>query len=540
MSLAALVEQVRPDEVYNLGAQSHVRVSFDQPHYTADVTGLGVLRLLEAVRRLARSHPVRFYQASSAEVFGSAPPPQRLDTPFHPRSPYGCAKLYAHWQTVNYREAYGLFACSGILFNHESPRRGESFVTRKITLGAARIKEGLQEGLVLGNLDASRDWGFAGDYVRAMWMMLQRDEPEDYIVATGRTHTIREFLDLAFGMLDLDYRDFVALDPRYTRPSEVDVLRGDPSKARRELGWVPEVDLPGLVRMMVEHDLERARRERFARCAVTRPGDPSCHPTQGCAAKSPYRHGFCRGGRYHADMTRQNGHDPCSAGKEVDHGRKSRDSVVAGGIVPSVCPSRKRPLSRSATIPARSEAPTEALVEIAQHPSDVTQLGRIQQVIEGLGEVIYRFVRPLPQFLIHRRVPLSGQSASIDHPSSLNGPSLDPHCRRRSPRRSPCLADRRLSPAIGLRAALAWRQMPVECGSRDPERGTDVTYGITYILVEGPSESQLLLIEYPWSPPASSASPRRLQARVPPRWSSRQFCDPAGESPVVLIARSNT
>ena len=227
-----LMEQVRPDEVYNLGAQSHVRVSFDQPLYTADVVGLGTLRILEAVRHLNRSQPVKFYQASSSEMFGSAPPPQTMDTPFHPRSPYACAKLYGHWQTVNYREAYGLFACSGILFNHESPRRGESFVTRKITLGATRIKEGLQKKLVMGNLDAKRDWGFAGDYVRAMWMMLQQDKPDDYIVATGETYSVREFLEMAFSMLDLDYRDFVEFDPRYTRPSEVDVLLGDPTKAR--------------------------------------------------------------------------------------------------------------------------------------------------------------------------------------------------------------------------------------------------------------------------------------------------------------------
>ena len=197
-SLSMVMEQVRPDEVYNLGAQSHVRVSFDQPLYTADVVGLGTLRLLEAVRQLNRVQPVKFYQASSSEMYGSAPPPQGLDTPFHPRSPYACAKLYAHWQTINYREAYGMFACSGILFNHESPRRGESFVTRKVTLGATRIKEGLQKKLVMGNLDAKRDWGFAGDYVRAMWMMLQQDKPEDYVVATGETHSVREFLELAF------------------------------------------------------------------------------------------------------------------------------------------------------------------------------------------------------------------------------------------------------------------------------------------------------------------------------------------------------
>ena len=263
-SLAGVMELIRPDEVYNLGAQSHVRVSFDQPLYTADVVGLGTLRLLEATRQLNKSQPVRFYQASSSEMYGSAAPPQGPDTPFHPRSPYSCAKLYAHWQTINYREAYGMFACSGILFNHESPRRGESFVTRKITLGATRIKEGLQRKLVMGNLDSKRDWGFAGDYVRAMWMMLQQDDPDDYIVATGVTYSIHEFAEMAFSMLDLDYRDFIVFDPKYTRPSEVDILLGDPSKAKAKLGWEPEVDLPGLVRMMVEHDLEMARREKFA------------------------------------------------------------------------------------------------------------------------------------------------------------------------------------------------------------------------------------------------------------------------------------
>ncbi len=263
-SLAWVLEQVRPDEVYNLGAQSHVRVSFDQPLYTADVVGLGTLRLLEAVRHLARSHAVRYYQASSSEMYGAAPPPQGLDTPFHPRSPYACAKLYAHWQTVNYREAYGLFACSGILFNHESPRRGESFVTRKITLGVARIKEGLQRKLVLGNLDAKRDWGFAGDYVRAMWMMLQQDRPDDYVVAMGETHSVREFLELAFSQLGLDWRNFVEFNSKYTRPSEVDMLLGDATKARKVLGWRPEVNFPGLVKMMIEHDLELAKREKFA------------------------------------------------------------------------------------------------------------------------------------------------------------------------------------------------------------------------------------------------------------------------------------
>ena len=263
-SLATLMEQVRPDEVYNLGAQSHVRVSFDQPLYTADVVGLGTLRLLEAVRHLGKSQPVRFYQASSSEMYGSAAPPQGLETPFHPRSPYACAKLYGHWQTVNYREAYGMYACSGILFNHESPRRGESFVTRKITLGATRIKEGLQKKLVMGNLDAKRDWGFAGDYVRAMWLMLQQKSAEDYVVAMGETHSVREFLELTFNMLGMDYKDLVEFDEKYTRPSEVDVLLGDPSKARDKLGWKPEVDFPGLVKMMVEYDLELAKREKFA------------------------------------------------------------------------------------------------------------------------------------------------------------------------------------------------------------------------------------------------------------------------------------
>jgi GDPmannose 4,6-dehydratase len=263
-SLSSVMDEVRPDEVYNLGAQSHVRVSFDQPLYTADVVGLGTLRLLEAVRQLNRSQPVRFYQASSSEMYGAAPPPQGPNTPFHPRSPYACAKLYGHWQTINYREAYGLFACSGILFNHESPRRGESFVTRKVTLGATRIKEGLQKRLVMGNLDAKRDWGFAGDYVRAMWMMLQQPKADDYVVATGETYSVKELLELAFSLLDLDYRDFVEFDTRYTRPSEVDVLQGDATKARQVLGWKPEVDFRGLVKMMVEHDLELARREKHA------------------------------------------------------------------------------------------------------------------------------------------------------------------------------------------------------------------------------------------------------------------------------------
>jgi GDPmannose 4,6-dehydratase len=263
-SLSQIMEQVRPVEVYNLGAQSHVRVSFDQPLYTADVVGLGTLRLLEAVRQLNKSQQVKFYQASSSEMFGSAAPPQGLDTPFHPRSPYSCAKLYAHWQTINYRESYDMFACSGILFNHESPRRGESFVTRKITLGASRIKEGLQKKLVMGNLDAKRDWGFAGDYVRAMWLMLQQEKPDDFVVAIGETYAVSEFLELAFKHVGLDWHDYVEFDAKYTRPAEVDVLLGDPTKARDVLGWKPEVSFKGLVEMMVEHDLELARREKFA------------------------------------------------------------------------------------------------------------------------------------------------------------------------------------------------------------------------------------------------------------------------------------
>jgi GDPmannose 4,6-dehydratase len=264
-SLSMVMEQVRPDEVYNLGAQSHVRVSFDQPLYTADVVGLGSLRLLEAVRHLNLSKQVKFYQASSSEMYGSAPPPQGLDTPFHPRSPYACAKLYAHWQTINYREAYGLYACSGILFNHESPRRGESFVTRKVTLGATRIKEGLQKKLIMGNLDSQRDWGFAGDYVRAMWLMLQQEKPDDFVVATGETYSVRDLLETAFSYVGLDYHEFVDFDPKYMRPSEVDVLLGDPTKAKKVLGWSPEVNFRGLIKMMVEHDLELARREKYAK-----------------------------------------------------------------------------------------------------------------------------------------------------------------------------------------------------------------------------------------------------------------------------------
>lgn len=266
--LRGIIEQVRPDEVYNLAAQSHVRISFDQPEYTADVVGLGVLRLLEAIRDHNQRHnrKIRFYQAGSSEMFGKAAEvPQSETTPFHPRSPYACAKTYAHWQTINYREAYGLFAVNGILFNHESPRRGENFVTRKITRSAARIKLGLQQKLPLGNLDAKRDWGFAGDYVEAMWMMMQQPEPDDYVIATGQTHSVREFVELVFDRLKLDWHEFVGVDPRYMRPSEVDILCGDSTKARQFLGWKPRVDFEGLVAMMVDADLELAQKELRSR-----------------------------------------------------------------------------------------------------------------------------------------------------------------------------------------------------------------------------------------------------------------------------------
>jgi len=250
----------QPDEVYNLGAQSHVRVSFDQPVYTAQVDAIGTLRLLEAIRDLAL--PTRFYQASSSEMFGKVSEvPQSETTPFHPRSPYACSKVFSFFQTVNYREAYGIFACNGILFNHESPRRGETFVTRKITQAATRIKEGLQDELYLGNLEARRDWGFAGDYVKAMWLMLQQDEPEDYVIATGESHSVREFLEEAFGLVELDWRKYVRIDPRYFRPSEVDLLLGDPGKSRRQLGWEPQVDFRDLVRMMILYDWEVAREQ---------------------------------------------------------------------------------------------------------------------------------------------------------------------------------------------------------------------------------------------------------------------------------------
>jgi GDPmannose 4,6-dehydratase len=260
--LATVINDVKPDEVYNLGAQSHVRVSFDMPIYTADVDALGTLRLLEAVRTMAK--PPRFYQASSSEMYGSVvETPQTEETPFYPRSPYGCAKVYSFWQVVNYREAYELFACNGILFNHESPRRGETFVTRKITRAATRIKLGLQEKLYLGNLDAKRDWGFAGDYVEAMWLMLQQDRPEDYVIATGQTRSVREFLDEVFGYLDLGWKGLVEIDPKYYRPTEVDFLLGDASKAKKVLGWEPKVNFKDLARMMTDADMELARNEKI-------------------------------------------------------------------------------------------------------------------------------------------------------------------------------------------------------------------------------------------------------------------------------------
>jgi GDPmannose 4,6-dehydratase len=270
-SLNTILRQTQPDEIYNLGAQSHVRVSFDVPEYTGEVTGLGTVRILEAIREVG-IRP-RFYQASSSEIFGSVvETPQNERTRFHPRSPYGCAKAYAYFVTVNYRESYGLFACNGILFNHESERRGETFVSRKITRAATRIKLGLQDKLYLGNLDARRDWGHARDYVEAMWLMMQADEPDDYVIATGESHSVREFLDAAFGRLDLDWKQYVEIDPRYFRPAEVDVLQGDATKARNKLGWQPKVTFGELVARMVDHDLELARIEVTVR--ATRESQP--------------------------------------------------------------------------------------------------------------------------------------------------------------------------------------------------------------------------------------------------------------------------
>jgi GDPmannose 4,6-dehydratase len=264
--LMRLLREIRPQEVYNLAAQSHVRVSFDQPAYTADVTAVGTLRLLEAIRDVQDEfgEQIRFYQASSSEMFGKVvETPQKETTPFYPRSPYGVAKVYSHWITVNYRESYGMHASCGILFNHESPRRGETFVTRKITRAAARIKMGLQKKLFLGNLDAQRDWGFAGDYVEAMWLMLQQPEPDDYVVATNELYSVRDFCVQSFSRLGLDYRDHVEVDPRYYRPAEVDLLLGDSSKAHTKLRWAPRTSFEQLVDMMVEGDLELARREKL-------------------------------------------------------------------------------------------------------------------------------------------------------------------------------------------------------------------------------------------------------------------------------------
>ena len=259
--LTNLLSDIKPDEIYHLGAQSHVRVSFDTPEYTGDITGLGTIRLLEAIRKTGIR--AKFYQASSSEMFGAAPPPQSELTPFQPRSPYAAAKVYSYYVVKNYRDAYNIFACNGILFNHESPRRGETFVTRKITRAAARIKLGLQEKLYLGNLDAKRDWGFAGDYVEVMWMMLQQDKPDDFVIATGETHSVREFVERVFEKLDLDYRDHVKIDERYFRPTEVDVLLGDSTKAEKTLGWKHKTTFDQLIDMMIKTDLELAEKEKI-------------------------------------------------------------------------------------------------------------------------------------------------------------------------------------------------------------------------------------------------------------------------------------
>jgi GDPmannose 4,6-dehydratase len=259
-NLRDLLAGIRPDEIYHLAAQSHVRVSFDMPEYTGDVTGLGALRLLESLRKTEIK--ARFYQASSSEMFGAAPPPQGEQTPFDPQSPYATAKVYAYYVAKNYRQAYKLFVCNGILFNHESPRRGETFVTRKITRAATRIKLGLQEKLYLGNLDAKRDWGYAGDYVGAMWLMMQQNDPDDYVIATVESHSVREFAERVFEKLGMDYKQYVQIDPRYFRPTEVNALSGDASKARKKLGWTPKVGFDQLIDMMIAADWELARKER--------------------------------------------------------------------------------------------------------------------------------------------------------------------------------------------------------------------------------------------------------------------------------------
>ena len=269
VALVKLLYHLEPDEIYNLGAQSHVRVSFDIPEYTSDVVGLGTVRILEAIREAGLVKKCRFYQASSSEMYGQVQEvPQTERTPFWPRSPYGCAKVFAYWLTVNFRESYGLHANNGILFNHESPRRGETFVTRKITRAATRIKMGLQDGLYLGNLEARRDWGYAKEYVEMMWLMLQQDRPDDYVVATNETHSVREFCQEAFALLDLDWEKYVRYDQRYERPAEVELLIGNPEKARRQLGWEPKVRFKDLVKIMVDADLVLAKRERTMREAT--------------------------------------------------------------------------------------------------------------------------------------------------------------------------------------------------------------------------------------------------------------------------------
>jgi GDPmannose 4,6-dehydratase len=267
-ALARLIGRIQPEEVYNLAAQSHVRVSFDAPEYTTDITATGTVRLLEAIREVGIKP--RFYQASSSEMFGKVQEvPQKETTPFYPRSPYGCAKVYSYWVTVNYRESYGLHASNGILFNHESPRRGETFVTRKITRAVAHIQAGLQDKLYLGNLDAKRDWGYAKEYVEAMWLMLQQPEPDDYVIATGETHSVREFVELAFAHVGLDWQKYVALDERYHRPAEVELLIGDASKAKRQLGWEPKVKFAELTRLMVDADVALLKAHREGRVRVT-------------------------------------------------------------------------------------------------------------------------------------------------------------------------------------------------------------------------------------------------------------------------------
>jgi len=270
VQMVKLLYELQPDEIYNLGAQSHVRVSFDVPEYTGDVVGVGAVRILEAIREAKLVNKVKFYQASSSEMFGKVQEvPQVETTPFWPRSPYGCAKVYAHWLTVNYRESYNLFACSGILFNHESPRRGETFVTRKITRAATRIKLGLQDRLYLGNLDAKRDWGYAKEYVEMMWLMLQQDQPDDYVIATNETHSVKDFVKETFSQLDLDWEKYVEYDDRYERPSEVDLLIGNPEKAKKQLGWEPKVKFKELVAIMVDADLKLAEREAKINLALS-------------------------------------------------------------------------------------------------------------------------------------------------------------------------------------------------------------------------------------------------------------------------------